>query len=48
MTSLPVKNDGVRGASFIMCQVSVYVWPFLFFVPMTEFVFAMVPASLDF
>src|ERR1051326_1123154 len=41
MTSLPVKNDGVRGASCIIVQVSVNVCPFLFFVPMTECVSAM-------
>jgi hypothetical protein len=44
MTSLPVKNDGVRGASFIIFQVSVKVCPFLFFVPMTECVSAMIQA----
>jgi hypothetical protein len=34
MTSLPVKNDGVRGASFIITCGSVMTWPFLFVVPM--------------
>ena len=29
MTSLPVKNDAVRGASFIMTRGSVMTWPFL-------------------
>jgi hypothetical protein len=36
MTSLPVKNDAVRGASFIMTRGSVMTWPFLFCVPMID------------
>src|SRR5678816_235688 len=38
ITSLPVKNEVVRGASFIMNAVSVNTWPFLFLVPMTDVV----------
>src|SRR5690349_8118651 len=38
ITSLPVKNDVVRGASFIMNAVSVYTCPFLFLVPTTDVV----------
>src|SRR6478672_11190431 len=41
ITALPVKRGGVRGASCIICLVSVKVCPFLFCVPITECVSAM-------